>query len=411
MQAFPERFSLRAALIFSPHQQPVIDAWINVCDGKITGIGNAEEQSQFELGHCAVLPGLVNAHAHLEFSDLKTPLGQPNMPLADWIGNVLSWRTSREQSTTVERILAGIDESLAAGVVAVADILSEGALPTDAPLHYLALQELIGTNDAQIDTALDSIRRCGRQKRTGTVQHGLSPHAPYSVRQPIWEQAVAESIASHLPLAVHLAETREELDFLATGQGCFHDLLVSRGVHDFARAGKDVLSLLKILAAAPRILIAHGNYLTDEEIEFLAKYNDRFTVVYCPRTHTYFGHDTYPLEPMLEAGIQVAIGTDGRGSNPDLSLWKEMLHIAKKHPDLKPESILQMGTLTGAHGLGLADRIGTLQTGKEASLAVVRLPQETRLAPYARLLHRKSEVVATFLSGQLVAGTVNQAAQ
>ena len=88
-----------------------------------------------------------------------------------------------------------------------------------------------------------------------------------------------------------------------------------------------------------------------------------------------------------------------------------MLHIAKKHPDLKPESILQMGTLTGAHGLGLADRIGTLQTGKEASLAVVRLPQETRLAPYARLLHRKSEVVATFLSGQLVAGTVNQAAQ
>ena len=410
MQPLPKHYSLRAALLFPTHKHPEIDVWVNVRDGQITSIGPAEEKVRYDPDDFAVLPGLVNAHAHLEFSDLQTPLGKRHMPLAEWIGEVLAWRTSRERKTTHQRVAEGIAQSVAAGVVAIADIVSEDASFTDTPLYYRAFQELIATNDEQIAIAIEKIHSFDAEKNESS-QYGLSPHAPYSVAKPIWEKVVARATASNIPLAVHLAETRDELIFLATGEGRFDDLLATRGVHDFAAAGKNPLSFLKILAAAPRTLIAHGNYLSDEEIKFLAQYNDHFTVVYCPRTHAYFGHDTYPLESMLDAGVQVAIGTDGRGSNPDLSLSREMQHIAQTHPAVSGETILQMGTLAGACGLGLADRIGTLKSGKEASLAVIRLADDPHRDPHARLLDRKSEVVATIIAGNLVAGNLEQPAR
>ena len=410
MQPLSKHYSLRAALLFPIHKPPKEDVWVNVRDGQITSIGPAEEKVRYDPGDCAVLPGLVNAHAHLEFSDLETPLGKGEMPLAEWIGEVLAWRTSRERTTTHQRVTEGISQSVAAGVIAIADIVSEKESFTDTPLYYRAFQELIATNDEQVAIAIEKIHSFDAEKNESS-QYGLSPHAPYSVAKPIWEKVVARASASNVPLAVHLAETRDELIFLATGEGRFDELLRKRGVHDFAPAGKDPLSFLKILAAAPNTLIAHGNYLRDEEIKFLAHHNDRFTVVYCPRTHAYFGHDPYPLESMLDAGVQVAIGTDGRGSNPDLSLWREMQHIAQTHPAVSGEAILQMGTLAGACGLGLADRIGTLKSGKEASLAVIRLAGGAHRDSYARLLDRKSEVVATIIAGNLVAGNLEQPAR
>ncbi|MDG2410139.1 MAG: amidohydrolase family protein [Pirellulales bacterium] len=411
MQPLLKHYSLRAALLFPIHKPPEVDVWVNVRDSQITSIGTAEEKVRYDPGDCAVLPGLVNAHAHLEFSDLQTPLGKREIPLADWIGEVFTWRTLRERQTTHQRVAEGIAQSVAAGVIAIADIVSEDESFTDTPLYYRAFHELIATNDEQVAIAIEKIRCFDAEEKNESSQYGLSPHAPYSVAKPIWEKVVARASASNIPLAVHLAETRDELVFLATGKGRFDDLLTKRGVHDFAAAGKNPLSFLKILATAPRTLIAHGNYLRDEEIKFLAHHNDRFTVVYCPRTHAYFGHDPYPLESMLEAGVQVAIGTDGRGSNPDLSLWREMQHIAQTHPAVSGEAILQMGTLAGTCGLGLADRIGTLEAGKEASLAVIRLTEDRRHDPHARLLDRKSEVVATIIAGNLVAGNLEQPAR
>ena len=406
MHDLPQNFSLHAALLFSPHQRPEADVWVNVRDGKITGVGAAEEAAQFELGDCALLPGLINAHAHLEFSDLETPLGQKGIPLADWIGEVFSWRASTARKTSGERLTAGVIESLKAGVVAVADIVTEGELPTDPPLHYLAHQELIATGDGQIDTVLEVARRCAAAKKKGLVQCGLSPHAPYSVAERVWEEVVPLAVAHNLSLTVHLAETRDELAFLSTGTGPFQDLLRQRGANDFVPAGKSPLDFLQLLATAPRVLIAHGNYLTEEEIAFVAAHRTQFTVVYCPRTHTYFGHAPYPLESMLEAGINVALGTDGRGSNPDLNLWGEMRHVAATFPELSGETVLQMGTLAGAVGLRLADQLGTIEAGKEASLAVIRLTEDRGIDPYARLFHRNSAVVATLIAGRLIAGTL-----
>ena len=131
---------------------------------------------------------------------------------------------------------------------------------------------------------------------------------------------------------------------------------------------------LQWLSTAHRALVIHGNYLATDEIEFLSGHRERMSVVYCPRTHAYFGHDAYPLEAMLAAGVRVAVGTDSRASNPDLRLFEELREIARRHSAVSPEAVLQMGTLAGAEALGIAHEYGSITPGKRARLAVVTLP-------------------------------------
>jgi cytosine/adenosine deaminase-related metal-dependent hydrolase len=119
--------------------------------------------------------------------------------------------------------------------------------------------------------------------------------------------------------------------------------------------------------------VIHGNYLAADEIAYLAAQRERLSVVYCPRTHDYFGHDAYPLAPMLQADVRVAVGTDSRATNPDLNLFAELRHLSQQHPDVSPATILRMGTLSGAEALGIAFEYGSIKPGKRAELLVVPL--------------------------------------
>jgi cytosine/adenosine deaminase-related metal-dependent hydrolase len=181
------------------------------------------------------------------------------------------------------------------------------------------------------------------------------------------------SATERFPVAMHLAESREELELLATHQGRMAEVLQSLGAWypEAIPVGLRPRNYLEWLSTARRALVIHGNYLADDEIEFLASRRERMSVVYCPRTHSYFGHELYPLEKMLTAGARVAIGTDSRASNPDLRLLEELRHIAAHHPTISPEVILRMGTLRGAEALGIGHEYGSLTPGKRAVLATV----------------------------------------
>src|SRR5207248_5598397 len=124
--------------------------------------------------------------------------------------------------------------------------------------------------------------------------------------------------------------------------------------------GRRPLDYLQALATAHRALVVHGNYLVADEIEFLAAHRERMSLVYCPRTHAYFGHEPYPVSQMLAAGVRVAVGTDSRASNPDLRLLEELRHIARHHPGVSPEAMLRMGTIAGAEALGIAADYGSI---------------------------------------------------
>ena len=204
-----------------------------------------------------------------------------------------------------------------------------------------------------------------------------------------------------MPLAMHLAESREEIEFLRDGRGPFRELLESRGVWDpTARPrGARPLDELRMLSRAHRALVVHGNYLDDEEIDFLGRQRRQMAVVYCPRTHAWFGHARYPLEKLLAAGAIVALGTDSRASSPDLSLLAEMRHVAREFPAMSRATILELGTLGGARALGLDARDrhpGARQAGQpgRGRLAGRRRGRSARTA-----LGRAGAVVATWVGG------------
>ena len=151
------------------------------------------------------------------------------------------------------------------------------------------------------------------------------------------------------------------------------------------------------------MLVVHGNYLSDEDIQFLAAHRDHMSVVYCPRTHAYFGHAPHPLPRLLAAGITVALGTDSRASNPDLSLLGEMRYIARHVPGISPADVLSLGTSQGMRALGL-EGSGDLSVGSRADFAVIALPDdgaEDALAdPHEAIFASDLPTIATYVAGE-----------
>jgi cytosine/adenosine deaminase-related metal-dependent hydrolase len=139
-----------------------------------------------------------------------------------------------------------------------------------------------------------------------------------------------------------------------------------------------------MLADAPRALIIHGNYLQDDELKFLAASRERMSLVYCPRTHAYFQHSPYPLEKAIATGVRVALGTDSRASNPDLSLLAELQFLAKNYAATPPADILNFGTLAGAEALGCDSSVGSLTPGKLAHM--IALPISSSAKTHAAAL-------------------------
>jgi cytosine/adenosine deaminase-related metal-dependent hydrolase len=164
-----------------------------------------------------------------------------------------------------------------------------------------------------------------------------------------------------------------------------------------------VLDYLARLATAPRALVVHGNYLSDEEVFFLAQHAATMSVIYCPRTHDFFRHAPYPLARMLSQGVAVAVGTDSRASNPDLGLFEELKFIASHHSAIAPDRILELGTFSGARALGLDGEMGTLEAGKRADLAVIRLSPAAADDPHERLFSSDARVMETWLAGRRAA--------
>ncbi len=410
------RLTLIARYVFPVAGDPIPNGVVTIEDGRIVALGHRHTgvspapQEIHDLGNVALLPGLVNAHVHLDFSDLSAPLGHHGIAFVDWIRCVMQSRqnnsseksrankaNSREQiaphRTCHER---GLNESFRNAVRVLGDI-AQPDWPADvysaSPLSGVVFQELIAPTAERVAGAMELANSHIRGKITNW-QPGLSPHAPYSVHPKLLEAVIALSAAEKLPVAMHLAESSEEIELLQHGTGPLRSFLEDLGAWNSELIAPDSrpLNYLRQLASAHRALIVHGNYLNDEEIAFLGAHVARMAVVYCPRTHDWFAHRDYPLEKMLTAGVTVALGTDGRGSAPDLSLWSEMQRVVQKHPGVELHHILKMGTMGGAKALGLESTIGTLEPGKRANLTVATLPDRDARDPHELLFDAATRV-------------------
>jgi cytosine/adenosine deaminase-related metal-dependent hydrolase len=382
-------------------QPPLDGGVVTVAGGRIVAVGeNTSGGPARDLGDVALVPGFVNAHTHLKFSNLAQPLGKPGMRFADWIEGVVRWLQNEgakgpEGGSEQAALQQGLAETRRAGVAALGEI-ALGDWPADASnaatgLELTVFRELLGLAPERVEPLMAVARAHVTAGNRFGIHPGLSPHAPYTVHPDLLRQACELSASERIPIAMHLAESREELELLESHTGPLVELLSSFNAWrpaELPKGGRP-LDNLRALSTAHRTLVIHGNYLNRTEIEFLAAGRQRMSLVYCPRTHAYFGHERYPLVKMLGAGVRVAVGTDSRASNPDLRLFEELRYVAEHHPEVEPAEVLRMGTLAGAEALGVAEEFGSITPGKRAMLAVVELGAGAK-SPYESLFGKES---------------------
>jgi cytosine/adenosine deaminase-related metal-dependent hydrolase len=405
MAPSPALWSLRARWVFPVAAPPLENGSVTVEGERIAAVGAAGARKPgVDLGDAAVLPGLVNAHTHLDLSGFRQPV-----PFAGdftaWLGAVVAHRRGRPPEQVAADVRAGLAQSLARGVTLLGDISAQGSswpALAGAPIRSVVFYELLGLPGDRAGRAwADALAWVRDHPATDTCRPGLSPHAPYSVRASLFRACAALAGARGLPVATHLAETAAEAELLARHAGPFADFLRGLGAWEPAGLVPDAAAVLRQSAAVPRLLLAHGNYLDPA-----ALLPPGATVVYCPRTHAHFGHPPHPFRALLARGARVALGTDSLASNPDLDVLAEARFLHRRDPDFPGDQLLRMATLAGAEALGRAAEAGSLEPGKSADLAVVPLGPEAAAGadPYRRLLAGAEPVRRVLFRGRWVTG-------
>jgi cytosine/adenosine deaminase-related metal-dependent hydrolase len=360
--------------------RPLIrDGAVLIEGGRIARVGRAAELRDHsgdvtrDYGEAVILPGLVNAHAHLELGRLIRP-DRPGR-FIDWLTSVLG--AGLDADTAAAAAAEGAAESLRFGVTTVGDISRHaravrGTL-RHSPLRGVSYGEVVGM--ARRKHVLPDLLAAAKDDavRGPDLKPGVSPHAPYSIDADGYRQCLDAARAKGLPLTTHLAESPDEAAFLSDHAGPFHELWDRLGAWDessvprFAGGPVRYAASLGLLDHHPTAL-AHFNYCDDDELALLAR--GRASVVYCPRTHAYFGHPPHRWREMLAAGINVALGTDSRASSPDLNLVDDLRLLSRLAPDVPARTLWELPTTRGARALGLGDEAGAIAAARCADLVV-----------------------------------------
>lgn len=358
--------SLRAGWLFPVVTPPLANHVLRWADGVIVGLEpDHGQQVEYAFPDAAVLPGLVNAHVHLDLTHLADRC-PPTPDFTAWLRMVIQGRRSSTQEETARGIQQGIAAALASGVTLLGDIDGGGYSErwlANQPLEAVVFKEMLGLAQARAAAVQAETESWLSQPCPPNVGRGLSPHAPYSVHRDLWSWVAQRTE----PVATHLAETREEGELLRDHAGPFVPFLRELGVWEDNALLPDLMLLLR--TAARPWLIAHANYWSADDLAVLARHH----VVYCPRTHAAFGHEPHPFAAMLLTGVNVALGTDSQASNPDLDLWQEVRFLWSRWPAaLPPHELLAMATRRGALALGHPLR-GILAPGSPADFIVMPL--------------------------------------
>lgn len=395
----PRAWTLTARWIIPVGRESLEEGSVTIAGDRILAVeAHGRRTPDIDLGNVAVLPGLVNAHTHLDLGSLSKPIPFTG-DFTAWLRAVVEHRRGLPAEQVRSAIAAGLDESLRHGVTLLADVSSQGTswpLLVDAGVRAVVFHELLGLTPARASqawaSALAWLRSC---TSTPTCRPGLSPHAPYSVRRSLFRAAAVLAAERRLPLMIHLAESRGERELLEQHRGPFVPFLTGLGVWDATGLARDLDEIVRLNDSVPHVLYAHGNYLGSG-----MPLKENSTVVYCPRTHAHFGHAPHHFRRLQDRGVRVALGTDSRASNPDLDVLAEARFLRRQYPQIPGAILLHMATLAGAEALGWEDETGSLTPGKSADLIAVPLPDEDECDPYQLVLDSDQPVQRVLWRGR-----------
>ncbi len=364
------------------------------------------EEEVVDWGSAVIMPGIINAHTHLELTSFLNQVTQFDS-FTDWIRQLISRRRSWTQEDFLASARKGARLCLAGGTTLAGDITSSGlgwGTTKGENLRRIVFEEAVAFSPGQADQALEQLRELfDRSDPDPLLAHGISPHAPYSVSPELFRRAAELARSRGMLLATHVAETKAELQFLQAGTGEFRDFLSTIGVLPDEWKPPSLLPipyLDSLGVLGPSSLLVHCNYLDEGSIARIRASGS--SVVYCPRSHAFFGHEEHPIRKLLDNGVNVALGTDSLASNNSLSMLDEMRFLFKRRKDVKPEEIFRAATLNGAEAFNLGNVLGLLKPDYCADMTVLELPQaaESRKLP-AQILEGAGECIGTVVQGRI----------
>ncbi len=379
---------------------PLADAGVRVAEGRILEVGPAAElrarrggEEIREFPGCALLPGFVNSHTHLElsaFQGFARPSG-----FGRWMLRLLLARRKLDAADFEASALWGAHECLRCGITSLADTAYDGVAVARAAgragLRARVYQEVFGLDDASLPVTMERLESAVHRLQeeaagaASLVEAGVSPHAPYTVSPRLYREAARFARHAGLRLATHVAESPAEVELLARGTGAIARAYRAAQVWNGGRWRPPQLRPIPYVGAAgaltPETLVIHAVQVDGEDVALLA--SSGAAVAHCPRSNARLRCGVAPVADLLAAGVPVALGTDSLASNDSLDMFAEMraaLSTAEQRasaagsPLLASAQVLRMATLEGARALGWGDRTGSLEPGKSADLIAVRLP-------------------------------------
>lgn len=406
---------LRSRAVLPVCQPAIENGAVAVSGGRILGVGDWKHiRKQFpgdvcDLGEAVLLPGLINAHCHLDYTDMAG-LFPPRKSFCDWIKLITTEKAHWTFSDYADSWINGSKQLLRSGTTSVADIEAVPELLPDVwnatPLRVLSLMEMTGVKSRRkpeliLRDALDALTELQHQRSSG----GLSPHAPYSTTPALLRLVATVARKQKLRVATHIAESATEFEMFRNASGELHDWLAKNN-RDMSDCGN--LSPVQLLARqnalGPHLMAIHVNYLARGDARLLAQ--KRTSVVHCPRSHDFFSHAPFPFATLQRAGVNICLGTDSLATvrkKPrqmiELNMFEEMRAFAAKHEGVSPETILKMATANGARAMEQQGKLGELKRGALAD--IIALPCCGGVGELSSaVIHHKGAVAASMIGGE-----------
>jgi aminodeoxyfutalosine deaminase len=410
---------LRARTVLPVVTPPIKDGAVIVRGDRIAAVGRWADLRRGwsgpteDLGEAILLPGLINAHCHLDYTDMGGQL-VPGLHFADWIKTITMLKGTWTEEDYRRSWLNGAAQLLRNGTTSVVDIEAVPALLPEilsaTPLRVHSLLEMTGVRSrlSPVEILAETERSVDRIEAEHRVG-GLSPHAPYSTVPELLRLSGELARRRGWLLSTHVAESQAEFEMFMYRRGPMFDWLKNQRDPGDCGHGSPVRAVASQGVLGPNFIAAHVNHLWIDDARLLAESGSH--VVHCPSSRAYFGHKMFPFEQLVEAGVNVCLGTDSaaslaktRNGVPTLSLFDEMRIFASNYVGVPPESIVRMATMNGARAIGRSGDLGKLTDGAVADLAVIGGTAPKDL--YEAVVCRNDADLRVMIGGEWVVGPV-----
>jgi len=366
----------RARVVVTMDGPPIENGAVATSENRIYDVGpfgeiKARNSGEIvDLGEQALLPGLINAHCHLDYTCLRGKI-PPQKSFADWIRAINAAKVRLSEEDYVASINEGFAEAKRFGTTTIANLAAYPELiaKIDEPIRTWWFAELIDVRNSDranemVDLAIESLR--------SKENWGLAPHALFTASRKLFRYCEELARRENILLTTHLAESREEMSMFHNESGPLYEFLKSIG-RDMSDCGCETplekfVGALGDRALPQKWIIAHLNELTESDFDLLARSTRKFHVVHSPRSHGYFAHSPFPFERMRSLGFNICLGTDSLASNENLSLFAEMRAFQRNEPSVSPAEIFEMVTVNAALALNQQNALGWIRPGFHVDL-------------------------------------------